>query len=274
MYVIGKMKRTISLTGLFAAYMFLQFTVLGLGNHAGEGWLSTGLRELVYYALQVFVILGFLAYAAADRLIRGERNRARAAVFVLAAFFAGAAVMLFAGKGSLFYLIVTLAVMPCLGCTAGAVYHRMSRETAAGENTARSMGIGSAVAVALQFVLQIQWGVTPVLAVFMLAALLLVGYVLLRSPPRSEGGTAEPTPPRRVLFACLIAAAFVLFTSFYNGYLHHLQIQSGYTDYNLYSWPRLMMIPCYLLFAAIGDKRQGALVPVAALFLEIVRIGT
>ena len=66
-----KQKHTITLTGLFASYMFLQFTVLGLGNHAGEGWLSTGRRELVYYTLQVFVILGFLAYAAADRLIRG-----------------------------------------------------------------------------------------------------------------------------------------------------------------------------------------------------------
>ena len=53
-------KRTLSLTGLFAAFMFLQLTVLGLGNHAGEGYLELRLREMVYYALQVFAILGFL----------------------------------------------------------------------------------------------------------------------------------------------------------------------------------------------------------------------
>lgn len=62
-----KMKKDLSLTGLFAAFMFLQLTVSGLGNRAGEGCLSTERREFVYYALQVFVILGFFAYAAADR---------------------------------------------------------------------------------------------------------------------------------------------------------------------------------------------------------------
>ncbi|MBR1864387.1 MAG: hypothetical protein IJ806_09910 [Ruminococcus sp.] len=74
--------------------------------------------------------------------------------------------MAVAGKGSLFYLSVTFAVMPCLGYLGGAVYHRMSRETAAGEKTARGMGIGCAAAAALQFVVQIQWGETPLLPVF------------------------------------------------------------------------------------------------------------
>ena len=80
--------------GLFAAFVFLQFTVLWLGNRAGEGYLSTERREHVYYAIQVFVILGFLAYAAADGLIRGERPRRRIAAAVLALFTVGAGVML------------------------------------------------------------------------------------------------------------------------------------------------------------------------------------
>ena len=266
-----KAKKDLSLTGLFAAFMFLQFTVLGLGNHAGEGYLSVERRELVYYVLQIFVILGLLSYAAADRLIRAERARKTLLCAVLAAFAAGTAVMLFAGRGSLFYLIVTYAAMPCLGYLGGAVYHRMSRATAAGEKTARSMGIGCAAAVALQYVLQLQWGVTPVLPVFALAALVLLADLLLRKAwlPQPERASDAVTP-RRLLFACLIAAAFILFTSFYNSYIHHLQVRSGYTDYNVYSWPRLLLIPCYLLFAAIGEKRQGKLVPIVALCIALV----
>lgn len=51
-------QRTIALSGLFGSFVFLQFTVLGLANHAGEGYLTHGQRDLVYYALQVFVISG------------------------------------------------------------------------------------------------------------------------------------------------------------------------------------------------------------------------
>ena len=264
-------RRELSLTGLFAAFMFLQFTVLGLGNHAGEGFLSAVWRERVYYGLQVFVILGFLSHAAWNR-VRKDRISRGAVLGVSAVFLAGTAVMLAADSGSLFYLIVTSVSVFCLGQIGGAVYLRMSVETAAGEKTARSMGLGCAAAVAMQFLLQLQWGVTPLLPVFMLAALVLLTLALLRRPETAEirDRKPQPVPSRRLLFAVLIAAALMLFTGFYNGYIHHLQIQSGYTDYNVYTWPRLMLIPCYLLFAFVGDRRQGKLVPAAALCVGLV----
>lgn len=53
-------KRRLSYACLFGAFVFLQFTVLGLANHAGEGYLSAEQRDLVYYALQVFVIGGYV----------------------------------------------------------------------------------------------------------------------------------------------------------------------------------------------------------------------
>ena len=103
--------------------MFLQFTVLGLGNHAGEGYLPTERRERVYYALQVFVLLGYLAYAAADGLVHRDAICKRIVAAALALFAAGAAVMLLAGRGSAFYLAATFAVMPCLGYAAHVLYY-------------------------------------------------------------------------------------------------------------------------------------------------------
>ena len=216
-----KMKREISLTVLLAAFMFLQFTVLALANHAGEGYLSTERRELVYYALQVFVILGFLAYAFLERIFSRKKYFL---IVSLALLTAGSVILFFADKATPFYLIATLASMPCLGYLGGAVYHCMSIETAAGENTARSMGIGCAAAVALQFLLQIQWGIMPLLPAAMLAAIGLLAYFLLQGTAENRPGaqkTAEKTGPRRLLFSCLIAAAFLLLTGFYNGYIQH-----------------------------------------------------
>ena len=52
-------RKTAVLTGLFFSFMFLQFTVLSLANHTGEGFLSETQREWVYYVIQVLVVLGF-----------------------------------------------------------------------------------------------------------------------------------------------------------------------------------------------------------------------
>ena len=49
----------------------------------------------------------------------------------------------------------------------------------------------------------------------------------------------------------------------------HLYTQSGFTANNPYLWPRLMVIPFFLLFAAIGDRKQGRLVPLTALCVAL-----
>ena len=272
--VTGKTKREWVLTGLFTAFVFLQFAVLGIANHAGEEYLPSERREMVYYALQVFVILGFLIYGVFERRIKEPNLRRSVTAFVLIIFCAGTVVMLAAPRSSLFYVMITMAVMPCLGCIGGAVNHRMSRETSAGAKTAWIMGVGSSIAVALQYLLQLQWGITPLLPVFMLAAFIFLGYHLLFNAPEPEEKTGDTTPAtlRRLVFSCVIAAVFLLFVSFYNTYIHHLQVLTGYTEYNVYSWPRLMMIPGYLLFAVIGDRKQGRPVPIAALCIALAAL--
>lgn len=258
-------------TVLFGSFMFLQLVLLGLGNHAGEGLLSDERRELVYYVLQVLVIAGFLAYAVWEHHF-GDAARKYTGAAVTAVLTAGSPVLAIADKASPFYITAAFTVMPFLGFLGGAVYHRMSLDTAAGVMTGRRMGIGCAAAVGLQYVLQIGWGETPLLPVFLPAAVVLTAAALQNEPEAVPLEKPDDTMPRSLLNACLTAAAFLIFTSFYNGYIHHLQIQTGYTEYNVYSWPRLILIPCYLLFAVIGDKRRGRLVPVVALCISLTAL--
>ena len=261
-----KTKRTLILAAFFAAFLFLQFTVLWMGNRAGQGYLAVEQREKVYYVIQVFVILGFFSHAALYRF-------RRILPAVLAVFFAGSAAMLGMDAPRL-SLAVTFITVFCLGYLGGAVYLRMSRATAAGERTAWALGLGSAAALALQYPLQLKWGPTPPLPFFMLAAFVLLSAILLREPAEGllPGPTEERTAPRQLVFVCLIAALLVLFASFYNSYIHHLQIQSGYTDFNVYAWPRLIQIPSYLFFGLIGDRNRGRLVPAAALCVTLAAL--
>ena len=268
-------KRELYLTCLFGAFVFLQFTVLGLANHAGEGYLSTEQRNLVYYALQVFVIGGFLLHGLFARLHAGKRVRNVVAYGVFGAFLVCVAVMLAAGHDSLSYVAVAMMAALCVGGIGGAAHLRMSMATVTGDGVARCMGIGSAAAVIMQYLLQIQWGLTPLLPVFMLAAIAGLFLLVRReavAASTAEGGEPAPTPRKRIAVATVIAATFILFTCFYNEHIHHLMIQSDYAAYSAYSWPRLMLVPGYLLFAAIGDRRGGKCVPIASLCIMLVAL--
>ena len=194
-------KRELALTCLFGAFVFLQFTVLGLANHAGEGYLTAGQRELVYYALQVFVILGYLLHSLFFRFCTRKRMRFAIACGVFGAFFVCVAAMLAIGRDSLGCVIASMAAALFLGGIGGAAHIRMSMATVTGAGVARCMGIGSAIAVVMQYLLQIQWGETPLLPVFMLLALALLFIPLLRGIPQfaaAGNGEVKPTPPRRI----------------------------------------------------------------------------
>lgn len=85
---INAIPRSASLACMFGAFVFLQFTTLGLANHAGEGYLATGQRDLVYYGLQVFVILGYLLHALYRRHFAGRRGVSALERGVFCLFFA------------------------------------------------------------------------------------------------------------------------------------------------------------------------------------------
>lgn len=163
----------------------------------------------------------------------------------------------------------------CIGAVGGAAHLRMSMAIVSGMDVARFMGLGSAAAVILQYLLQIRWGVTPVLPFFMLVAFILFLFLLRRTAPQvvTEGeGKVELVPSRRICFSVLIASTFILFACYYNESIHHLMIRSDYASANVYSWPRLMMVPVYLLHAVIGDRKKGKLVPVVSLCIMLIAL--
>lgn len=259
---------------LFSAFMFLQLTVLGIGNHTGEGFFTERQREMVYYILQLLVILGFLLFALTRRRIRASRFGRTLQVGLAALLGAAALIMLFL-RTPVVSVIATLIATLCLGWLGGTVYERMSEAAASGARVAAAMGLGCSAAIALQYVLQLWLQLPLLLAAAMVGASIVFAYLL--SIPSGGAAPAGAMPhvsgtTRKIVFSCFIAAAFFFLVGFYTEYIHHLQVRSGYTTYNVYSWPRLMMIPCYLLFAAVGDRRQGKWVPLIALCILLAAV--
>ena len=270
-----KPKEILTRIGLYAAYVFLMLSVLRIASHAGDGFLSVQQQEMVYYVLQIFVILGFFAYAFVRERHRIHMERGLR-IGILAAFFVCVTAMLF-GKSSPVYMAITFLAATCLGYLGGAVYERMGEFAGAGGRVAAVGSVGYAAGIALQYLLQFWRGGSPLLPAAMLLAFCLLAWRLSGKAERpteaAEAPARRDAPPwRTLLFACLIAAIMLLFLQFYNSYIQHLQIISGYVEYNVYTWPRLVMIPCLLLFALLGDRREGRYVPLAALCIALAAL--
>lgn len=251
---------------LFGSFMLLQYVILRLGNQAGRGYLSDDAQELVYYALQVFAILGFLSHAILQAVLKSAR-RMRAVLFgAFGLLLPGFLLLLLLPTDSAFYLTVTMLTVLCLGLTGGAVYLRMSAFMQSGVRCGLCLSVGCGFAIALQYVLQLRWTLQiPLCAAAVLAFALLVYGLLCREAPEAAFAGQTAAPGKKALFAAAIALAMLLFTTYYTGYIHHLQVSSAYQSYNVYAWPRLFMIPGLLLFGVLGDHRQGRLLPVGAL---------
>ena len=265
--------KNILCSALFASFMFIQLIILRMANQAGRGYLPDSSQEWVYCFIQVAVILGFLAHALIQRTLGDKRvyRASYAGGLVLCAV--GAAVMLFGSESSAWYLAVTAVTVFALGYVGGAVYLRLAL-SAPGLRLGLCIGSGYAAAVALQYGLQLMWGAAVPIALALVAAFIMLFAVFFRQSVDEDIPESQPGAASALTLVCsmIITAALLLFTSYYNSYIHHLQVASGYTDYNVYSLPRLLMIPGILLFGFFGDFKKGRFLPVAALCMAVIAL--
>lgn len=259
-----KRKHHIHLALMFGAYMFLHTTTLLLANRESNGYISAALEENMYYIHMIFMIMGFLSFALVKRLTDKKIKIITAAS--LSVLTVGIALLYVVKAAWVFVGIGSMAVF-CLGYLGGLVYWRMSMETASGSRTGLVMGIGCGITYTLQYLLEGR-SLSLVLPVVIVLALAGFGYVLLWRPEipeiadDSDGGGKIG---RSVICAVIITSGFVFFNSFFNGYMHHLQIHSNFEQIDAYAWPRLILVPVYLAFGLLGDIKHGKFVPIAAL---------
>lgn len=267
--------KNIAFIWLFSAFVFVQFVILRMGNQAGRGFLPERQQELVYMFIQIAVILGYFAHALLYRVIRSDGFYRVLSSCTVCLCLISSMLMLFCPIDSLFYLIVSAVGIFPIGYIGSAVYVRLSFLTRSVRRAGVCVGVGYSVAVSLQFFFQLQWTVTPALAV--LLSLAFISLALLLPKGRESANIfseeeREPAPRSALLSNAVIVFALMTFSGYYNSYIHHLQIMSGYTDYNVYSWPRLLMIPPIILIGLIGDLRGGRFLPVSTLCVVVISL--
>ncbi len=259
---------------LFSAFMFIQLVFLRLGNKAGLGLLPENITEKVYYGIQVIVILGFFVFAFVKR--NSSEKCIRIVSFCSVIVLANCSLMMLLVPSDTFIsLFLTAAGSLHLGIVGGYVYLKMARAARDGVKVALCLSFGCSVGILFQYVFQLRWSLTLPLAILTASAAVFLATAVFREDREEETepeGEDSRVPVKTLVLTSLVAAALLLFPSFFNGYIHHLQISSGYTEFNVYTWPRLMMIPAYLLFGLVGTVKRGRFLPVTALCAAIVAL--
>ena len=252
-----------------AAYVFLNTVTFRLGSHGGGAYLAAPQQELMYYVHQVFYVLGLLSFPLARRVLRGGRGQRTLTAGALLAYAVCAAALLF-GRGVFVYYCAASGAVFCLGFLGGRVCLRASAASAAGVRVGACMGVGFAAAYALQYLLQLWRGASPLLPLAMLAALAALAWLLPRgADAEKEPGRAAETrgrvPMRSLVCVCVVTAALVLLNCFFDGYIERLQVATGYETYSAFGRQRLLLVPGCLLFGLLGDARGGRYMPLAVL---------
>lgn len=260
------------LTVFLSSFLFLQYIILRLANQSGSGFLPKSEQELVYCFTQVAVILGFACHFVLRPFIRSDKAYKAAVISALGVCFAGASVMMFAPVSSAFYLAVTGVTVFALGVIGSAVYLRVSAYTACSSRVGLCMGLSYAVGITLQFFLQLEWTLTPLLYAVAVAAFGVLAVFFVKSFEEKGSSVTSFVKPRALVITSVIALAMLIFSSYYNSYIHHLQISSGYTTYNAYTWPRFVMMAGILLFGIIGDIKNGKLLPISTFCMVLIAL--
>lgn len=263
------------LTALFSSFMFLQFVVLRFGNQAGRGYLAEQRQETVYGFLQAFVLIGFLLHAFCKTHIKSEKAYKAAAAASAGICLICAQLMLFFSPASVFYLAVTAVGVLAIGFNCGAIYCYIANLRA--EHLGICIGVGYGAAVILQYFLQLKWTVKPLISLFLFLSVGCIIFLIIKHGGVEAQSEDEKRPiteayGKKPLFSVIITFALLLFTTYYNSYIHHLQIASGYTEYNVYSRPRLLMIPGMLIFGFIGDYKEGKGLPISTLCFAVIAL--
>lgn len=261
---------------LFASFAFLQFVIMRLCNQAGRGLLSDDFQEKIYLYIQIFAVAGFVFHGMTHKFVRKSRVRLTLSLCALAVCVPGASVLMFSSSASVIYLIAAAVTVVCIGFVGGAVYVRMAYRTKDGAKAGVCMGAGYSFAILTQYLLQLQFSVPVLLAAVSAISFAALGYMLVCIKDEPEESAEEVKPAakgvRKLVFALVITLSMLLFISYYNSYIHHLQIQSGYTEYNVYSWPRLLMIPAVISFGILGDIKNGKYLPISTLCTAVLSL--
>lgn len=249
------------------ALCFLAFMLAEAAVNARAALLfGPGLVNAAYALGLVCTGLGFLSFPLLRKLIRGERGRRGAFFFAGVLCMISAILLLTAEQAALFSLCAALCLLSC-GHIGSCVYYNHAMTFQGSRCMGRATGVGMALAVVLQFLIQSVFPLDAVFLASMIASILLVVFLVSRAPwdwmlddplPYSAG---NETPRRTALVLLSAVVLMSLVSGLIDGVI--TAFDSAGT-YDIYHGVRLFYALGLVAAGWAADLRERRLLPLAA----------
>ena len=249
------------------ALCFLAFMLAEAAVNARAALLfGPGLVNAAYALGLVCTGLGFLSFPLLRKLIRVERGRRGAVLFAGVLCMISAILLLTAEQAALFSLCAALCLLSC-GHIGGCVYYNHAMTFQGSRCMGRATGVGMALAVVLQFLIQSVFPLDAVFLASMIASILLVVFLVSRAPwdwvlddplPYSAG---NETPRRTALVLLSAGVLMSLVSGLIDGVI--TAFDSAGT-YDIYHGVRLFYALGLVAAGWAADLRERRLLPLAA----------
>ena len=259
-YEMKPTKKTIFYSVLFTVFLLTYMVTLSITDEYVKG-LSTSAPFLLHYTPGLTRIVGFVSFWLSRRFISEESARKLTLLTALVLFLISSA-LLITGSNNSVSLTALFILSLSIGHLGGLIYYCMSIAFETGNSKGRMIGASCAASVLLQFIFT-QSSSNAVQLIIASVLFILICYMLIRTP--ADFVLEDPLPysddtgnfKKLVHIQLLTIAVIVLICSLIACRTDIAFLSMSFDgSINIYSYPRLAMIPGYLLMGYVSDLKN------------------
>ncbi|MBQ7564184.1 MAG: hypothetical protein IJT16_09365 [Lachnospiraceae bacterium] len=268
----------------FSLYIFLYTTLVSGVSLTGAEVLSIVEQQRMYYADMLALTLGFFS---AGFFVEKYRERQSLFVDVFCVLAAIALVGIYFFPDRLFFLYYVPLAVYGTGFMGGLAYYKTALGIRLFSKGGFIVAASQAAAFILQYFLQFQADVPLLLCAvsvsgYLFFALLTKGFGMeiekkyMAFISGTERAPEERVPEASKAFAfrlCLITAGSIALAAFFDNWLERRMTESALTgELSAFSWPRLILIPVFLVCGLIFDRWGEKLLSVVVFCVDLISV--
>ena len=255
-------------TLIFTAFLFTYTIMLPFMDRASSAasgilWagMNDGTRVILHYLPNITRVIGFISFAFSRRLLPGTGSRKNLLV-IISIFFVSSVIVITIGVSPVLTLISVFILAFTLGHLGGLMYYMMATYMSANPFSGRMTGGALSLSILIQFILQKATGETGAVATAVILWFILI-YIAFRPPddyilenplPYADETDHWIRSVRRQMFiACIILLLITVISIRTDMAFISMQLND---TIDIYSYPRLFMIPGYLLLGFAADSKR------------------
>ena len=264
-------KKNIFHTLVFTAFLFsytIMLPFMDRASSSASAVLWSGMTEstkvILHYLPNVTRVIGFISFALSRRLMPQTGSRKNLLVIISVLFVSSVIVISTVASPHLTMISVFILAFS-LGHLGGLMYYMIASFMSANPFSGRMTGVALSLSILIQFILQNGTGEIGAVITAVILWLILI-YIAFRPPDdyilenplpyANETDSWVRSVRRQIILACIILLLITVISIRTDMAFISMQLNE---TINIYSYPRLFMIPGYLLLGFAADsKRKNA----------------